>query len=194
MTVPPANPPRPGGIIASWSGTAYSTRQVWLISQLTSISEGLSPIRHPGTRLVGDGRPTTELEVAYSRASGIRTRDLPLLGDDLTTRPARLSHSYVTALRLTQSEVMALRLTQSEVMALRLTQSEVMALWMTQSYVLALRLTQYYVLALSIHVILRNSDCTDTLLRNSDSTDAILRNSDSFGTILRNSDSTDNLA
>ena len=67
MTVPPANPPRPGGIIASWSGTAYSTRQVWLISQLTSISEGLSPIRHPGTRLVGDGRPTTELEVAYSR-------------------------------------------------------------------------------------------------------------------------------
>ena len=67
MTVPPANPPRPGGIIASWSGTAYSTRQVWLISQLTSISEGLSPIRHPGTRLVGDGHPTTELEVAYSR-------------------------------------------------------------------------------------------------------------------------------
>ena len=70
MTVPPANPPRPGGIIASWSGTAYSTRQVWLISQLTSISEGLSPIRHPGTRLVGDGRPTTELEVAYSRVPG----------------------------------------------------------------------------------------------------------------------------
>ena len=68
MTVPPANPPRPGGIIASWSGTAYSTSQVWLISQLTSISEGLSPIRHPGTRLVGDGRPTTELEVAYSRS------------------------------------------------------------------------------------------------------------------------------
>ena len=67
MTVPPANPPRPGRIIASWSGTAYSTRQVWLISQLTSISEGLSPIRHPGTRLVGDGRPTTELGVAYSR-------------------------------------------------------------------------------------------------------------------------------
>ena len=67
MTVPPANPPCPGGIIASWSGTAYSTRQAWLISQLTSISEGLSPIRHPGTRLVGDGRPTTELEVAYSR-------------------------------------------------------------------------------------------------------------------------------
>ena len=67
--MPPANPPRPGGIIASWSGTAYSTRQVWLISQLTSISEGLSPIRHPGTRLVGDGRPTTELEVAYSRSA-----------------------------------------------------------------------------------------------------------------------------
>ena len=67
MTVPPANPPRPGGIIACWSGTAYSTRQVWLISQLTSISEGLSPIRHPGTRLVGGDRPTTELEVAYSR-------------------------------------------------------------------------------------------------------------------------------
>ena len=71
MTVPPANLPRPGGIIASWSGTAYSTRQVWLISQLTSISEGLSPIRHPGTRLVGDGRPTTELEVAYSRKGAI---------------------------------------------------------------------------------------------------------------------------
>ena len=67
MTVPPANPPRPGGIIASWSGTAYSTRQAWLILQLTSISEGLSPICHPGTCLVGDGRPTTELEVAYSR-------------------------------------------------------------------------------------------------------------------------------
>ena len=65
--MPPVNPPRPGGIIASWSGTAYSTRQVWLISQLTSISEGLSPIRHPGTRLVGDGRPTTELEVAYNK-------------------------------------------------------------------------------------------------------------------------------
>ena len=76
MTVPPANLPRPGGIIASWSGTAYSTRQVWLISQLTSISEGLSPIRHPGTRLVGDGRPTTELEVAYSRTAvqGLRFR------------------------------------------------------------------------------------------------------------------------
>ena len=67
MTVPPANPPRPGRIIASWSGTAYSTRQAWLISQLTSISEGLSPILHPGTHLDGDGRPTTELEVAYSR-------------------------------------------------------------------------------------------------------------------------------
>ena len=68
MTVPPVNPPRPGRIIAIWSGTAYSTRQAWLISQLTSISEGLSPIRHPGTRLAGDGHPTTELEVACSRS------------------------------------------------------------------------------------------------------------------------------
>ena len=53
----PVNPPCPGRIIASRSGTAYSIRQAWLISQLTSISEGLSPIRHPWTRLVGDGRP-----------------------------------------------------------------------------------------------------------------------------------------
>ena len=79
--MPPANPPRPGGIIASWSGTAYSTRQVWLISQLTSISEGLSPIRHPGTRLVGDGRPTTELEVAYSRSKRLGTALCNLVSD-----------------------------------------------------------------------------------------------------------------
>ena len=65
MTVPPVNLPCPGRIIANWSRTAYSTRQTWLISQLTSISEGLSPIRHPGIRLVGDGRLTTELEVAF---------------------------------------------------------------------------------------------------------------------------------
>ena len=55
--MPPVNPPLPSKIIASRSGTAYSTRQAWLISQLTSISDGLSPIRHPGTRLAGDGRP-----------------------------------------------------------------------------------------------------------------------------------------
>ena len=67
MTVPPANPPRPDRNIAIWSGTAHSTRQAWPISHLTSISEGLSPIRHPGTRLVGDGRPTTDLGVACSR-------------------------------------------------------------------------------------------------------------------------------
>ena len=73
MTVLPANPPCPGRIIASWSRTVYSTRQAWLISQLTSISEGLSPIRHPGTCLVGDGRPTTELEVVYSRANKVFT-------------------------------------------------------------------------------------------------------------------------
>ena len=46
--------------IAIWSGTAYSTRQARLFSQLTSVSESLSPIRHLGTNLVGDGRPTTE--------------------------------------------------------------------------------------------------------------------------------------
>ena len=57
MTVLPVNLSRPGRIIASWSGTAYSIRQAWLILQLTSISEGLSPICHSGTRLVGDCRP-----------------------------------------------------------------------------------------------------------------------------------------
>ena len=82
MTVPPVNPPRPGRIIASWSGTAYSTRQAWLISQLTSISEGLSPIRHPGTRLVGDGRPTTELGAAYSRQLGLKMRVMKQLIND----------------------------------------------------------------------------------------------------------------
>ena len=48
MTVPPVNPPRPGRIIAIWFRTAYSTRQAWLILQLTSISEGLSPLSAPG--------------------------------------------------------------------------------------------------------------------------------------------------
>ena len=38
MTVPPVNPPRLGRTIVIWSATAYSTRQAWLISQLTSIS------------------------------------------------------------------------------------------------------------------------------------------------------------
>ena len=61
MTVPPVNLPRPSRIIVVRSGTAYSTRQAWLISQLTSISEGLSSIRHPVTRLVGDSHSTTEL-------------------------------------------------------------------------------------------------------------------------------------
>ena len=71
--MPPVNPPSPGRIIAIWSGSAYSTRQAWLISQLTSISEGLSPIRHPGTHLVGDGRPTTKFGVAYSRIRADRS-------------------------------------------------------------------------------------------------------------------------
>ena len=56
---PPATPPRPVRNTASWSGTAYSSGQARLISQLTLISGGRSPIRHVGTRRVGDGRPTT---------------------------------------------------------------------------------------------------------------------------------------
>ena len=40
-------------------------------SLLTLITKGHSPIRHPGTRWVGDGRPTTELEVAYSQLTWV---------------------------------------------------------------------------------------------------------------------------
>ena len=58
-----------GWNITVWSVTAYSTLQAWLIPQLTSISYGLSPFRHLGTRLVGEGHPTAELEVACPRVS-----------------------------------------------------------------------------------------------------------------------------
>ena len=64
---PPATPPRPVRNTASWSGTAYSSGQARLISQLTLISGGRSPIRHVGTRRVGDGRPTAEVEAVRSR-------------------------------------------------------------------------------------------------------------------------------
>ena len=43
---------------ASWSGTAYSSRQAWLISQLTLISGGHGSVRHSGTCRVGDVLPT----------------------------------------------------------------------------------------------------------------------------------------
>ena len=64
---PPATPPRPVRNTASWSGTAYSSGQARLISQLTLISGGRSPIRHVGTRRVGDGRPTVEVEAVRTR-------------------------------------------------------------------------------------------------------------------------------
>ena len=74
---PPATPPRPVRNTACWSGTAYSSGQARLISQLTLISGGRSPIRHVGTRRVGDGRPTAEVEA-------VRTRK-PLLINVITT-------------------------------------------------------------------------------------------------------------
>ena len=62
---PPATPPRPVRNTASWSGTVCSSGQARLISQLTLISGGRSPIRHVGTRRVGDGRPTAEVEAVW---------------------------------------------------------------------------------------------------------------------------------
>ena len=67
LSAPPAAPPRPVRNTASWSGTAYSFKQAWLISQLTLISVGRSPIHHRGTRRVGDGRPTAETEAVWPR-------------------------------------------------------------------------------------------------------------------------------
>ena len=64
---PPATPPRPVRNTASWSGTAYSSGQARLISQLTLISGGRSPIPHLGTLRVGDGRPTAEVEAIWPR-------------------------------------------------------------------------------------------------------------------------------
>ena len=62
---PPATPPRPVRNNASWSRTAYSSGQAWLISQLTLISGDRSLIRHMGTRRVGDGCPTAEMEAVW---------------------------------------------------------------------------------------------------------------------------------
>ena len=64
---PPAAPPRPVRNTASLSGTAYLSMQAWLISQLTLISGGRSPIHHVGTRQVGDGHPTAEVEAVWPR-------------------------------------------------------------------------------------------------------------------------------
>ena len=64
---PPAAPSRRVRNTTSWSGTAYSSGQARLISQLTLISGGRSPIRHVGTSRVGDGRPTAEVEAVWSR-------------------------------------------------------------------------------------------------------------------------------
>ena len=61
----PAAPPGPARYTASWSRTAYSSGQAWLISQLTLISGGCAPIRHVGTCRVGDGRPTAEMEAVW---------------------------------------------------------------------------------------------------------------------------------
>ena len=72
----PAAPPCPVRNTASWSGTAYSSGQAWLISQLTLISGGRSPIRHVGTRRVGDGRPTAEMEAVWPQWFAFETDDL----------------------------------------------------------------------------------------------------------------------
>ena len=64
---PPAAPPHPVRNTTSWSGTAYLSGQAWLISQLTLISRSRSPIRHVGTRQVGDGHPTAEVEAVWPR-------------------------------------------------------------------------------------------------------------------------------
>ena len=61
--VPPAAPPRSDTNTASWSGTAYLSRQARLISQLTLISGGLSPVRHLGTRRDG----AAEMEAVWPR-------------------------------------------------------------------------------------------------------------------------------
>ena len=74
---PPAIPPRPVRNTASWSGTAYSSGQARLISQLTLISGGRSPILHVGTRRVGDGRPTAEVEAVRTRSSFFSQACLP---------------------------------------------------------------------------------------------------------------------
>ena len=48
-------------------GSVNAASALVLLSEFPSVSEGLSLIRHPGTRLVGDGRPATELGVACCR-------------------------------------------------------------------------------------------------------------------------------
>ena len=65
--VPPAAPPHPIRNTASWSGTAYSSRQAQLIWQLTLISGGCSPVWHLGTCRVEDGCPTAEMEAVWSQ-------------------------------------------------------------------------------------------------------------------------------
>ena len=67
---PPAVPHRPVRNTASRSGTAYSSKQGRFISQLTLISGGRSPIRHLGTRRVGDGRPSAEVDSEWPRKYG----------------------------------------------------------------------------------------------------------------------------
>ena len=69
---PPAAPPRPVRNTASWSGTTYSSGHAQLISQLTLISGGRSPIRHLGTRRVGDGCPTDEVEAVWPGVMTVR--------------------------------------------------------------------------------------------------------------------------
>jgi len=59
--------PRSGDSTAAWSATAYSlstTATHWcsLISQLTSISRGHSPIRHLWTRLVASSLSPNKIE------------------------------------------------------------------------------------------------------------------------------------
>ena len=92
---PPATPPRPVRNTASWSGTAYSSGQARLISQLTLISGGRSPIRHVGTRRVGDGRPTAEVEAVRTRPACNNTTALFGL-EQLVEEATRVTKSSAT--------------------------------------------------------------------------------------------------
>ena len=87
---PPAAPPRPVGNTTSLSVTAYLSGQARLISQLTLISGGRSPIRHVGTHRVEDGRPTAEVEAVWPR--NIELLHVTLQQNDCT------SHSFLVAL------------------------------------------------------------------------------------------------
>ena len=63
--VPPAAPSHFVRNTASRSGTAYLSRQAWLISQLTLISGGLFSYLPPGDLPDWDGCPTTEMEAVW---------------------------------------------------------------------------------------------------------------------------------